>query len=105
MGGAMEIVNSAMGVLPGMGSTEGKTAISGQYQSLKAEREAQEASQLQRETDERSRERDKLSEARELEAKRLAAGSKRKTMLGNGGAGLINDPEVDVPQLKTKFGE
>jgi len=72
-------------------------------EQLAAERAAREEEQRQAEATERKRDRDKVTEARELERKRAA--TKPKTLLANGGAGLIDDPQVAKTGLKTKLGE
>ncbi len=106
MGGAMDIVSSAMGMFTDMSAQEKPSAQgSGQYELLKAEREAQEEEQRKRETDERRRERDKVLDARAIEKKRLAAQPSGKTTLVNGGAGLLTEPKVETTGLKEKFGE
>lgn len=106
MGGAMDVVQTAVGFVGDiMGSEqEPGSTTSGQYASLKAEREAQEEQQRQQEADERKRTREKVTEARTIERKRQAAKSTGKTTL-TGGIGLIDEPQVAARGLKGKFGE
>lgn len=101
MGGTVSLVSSVLGLMSNMQKPDGATDNSAQ---LAAERKAKEDAQTQKEADERRRERGKVTEARQLEKKRLSA-SGRQTTLANGGAGLLNDPEVTNTVLKSKLGE
>lgn len=106
MGGAVDIVSSAIGLVTNMSAKDKPGAqTSGQYEALKTEREAQEEKQRKQEAEERKRERDKVLDARTIQKKRLAAKPSGKTTLANGGAGLLTEPEVRKSGLKEKFGE
>ena len=102
MGGEMALISSVIGLVAGMQQPSGPKDNSAQ---LAAERKAKEDEQAQKEADERRRNRGKVVEARELEKKRMTPDANRQTTLANGGAGLINDPEVTSSGLKTKLGE
>jgi len=104
MGGAMDIVQSAVGLI-GSTPSKPKSETSGQYASLKAEREAQEEQQRKQDAEERKHSREKVTDARAIERKRAAAKQGGKTTLTSGGIGIIEEPDVAVPRLKEKFGE
>ena len=91
MGGEMALISSVVGLMAGMQQPSGPADNSAQ--------------QAQKTADERRRKRGKVTEARQLEKKRMASTPKRQTTLANGGAGLINDPEVTTTGLKNKLGE
>jgi len=103
MGGEIALISSAIGLIGGM--TSQKPNVPDQSAALAAQRQAQEEEQRKREADERKRDREKITEARSIEKKRLAANPEGSTTLSNGGAGLLDEPEIAEPRLKTKFGE
>ena len=105
MGGAIDIVQSAVGLVGGvMGSEKSQqTNTSGQYAALKAKREAQEEQQRKQDAEERKHSREKITDARAVERKRQATQTGKTTLTG--GVGLIEDPVVAAPKLKEKFGE
>lgn len=72
---------------------------------LAEERKAREAEQTQQEADERKRQRGKVTEARQLEKKRLSPTANRQTTLAGGGGGMKNNAKIASPGLKTKLGE
>ena len=94
-----QVVSSAIGVSKKQNSQSDTSA------QLAAERKAKEDELAQKEADERRRKRGKVTEARLLERKRMNPALNRQTTLANGGAGLINDPEVTATGLKAKLGE
>ncbi|MBG0791643.1 MAG: hypothetical protein H0S80_14220 [Desulfovibrionaceae bacterium] len=67
---------------------------------LEKERAAREAEQAKQEADDRKRDRAKVVEARELEEK-----SKRNSMLSQGSASLVEEPQTAATGLKQKLGE
>lgn len=102
MGGAMEMVNSALDVVGSVaGQSKGGSQTSGQYELLKAEREAQAEEQRKQEAEDRKRTRERITEAREKEKRRLAT----QTTLINGGLLVESDTKSSSAQLKDKFGE
>ena len=94
-----QVVSSAIGASQNQARSPDTSA------QLAAERKAKEDELAKKEADERRRKRGKVVEARELEKKRLKPAANKQTTLANGGAGLINDPEVTSTGLKTKLGE
>ncbi|MBI9087506.1 MAG: hypothetical protein JEZ11_28210 [Desulfobacterales bacterium] len=72
---------------------------------LAEERKAKEAELARQEADERKRKREKVTEARQLEKKRMTPESNRQTTLAGGGAGLKTPASVGTAGLKTKLGE
>jgi hypothetical protein len=94
MGGSASLITTVFSTVMGM---SGKKGGSG---SLDKERAAREAEQEQREAEDRKRDRAKITEARELEEKR-----KRSSLLAQGAASLVEEPEVAAAKLKNKLGE
>ncbi|QJB56195.1 hypothetical protein [Pseudodesulfovibrio sp. zrk46] len=105
MGGAMDVVQTAIGFMGGAMGQQPKQDTSSRAADLKAEREAQEEQQRQKEAEERKREREKVTEAREAEKRREAAKVNGGSTLTKGGIGIIDEPELRNPALKEKFGE
>lgn len=103
MGGAIELVSSTLGMAQDVSSLNKQESTA--TAQLRAEREAQEAEQLEQEAGDRRKKRQQVTEARDVQRKRLAGQNSGQTTLMNGGAGLVEDPNVFVPTLKDKFGE
>jgi len=102
MGGSVALISSVIGLMSDMQQPEGPPDNSAQ---LAEERKAKEAEQTQREADERRRNREKVTEARQLEKKRLAPASNRQTTLAGGGTGLTGPAKTMSTGLKAKLGE
>jgi len=98
MGGSASLVETIFSTVVGtaMNLSGKKDSSSG----LEKERAAREAEQQEQEAEDRKRDRAKVIEARELEEKR-----KRSSLLAQGAASLVEEPEVGGAKLKNKLGE
>ena len=94
MGGSTSLITTVFSTVMGMAAKKGGS------NSLDKERAARAAAQRQEEAEERTRDRAKVTEARELEDKR-----KRTSLLAQGAASLVEEPETAAAGLKNKLGE